>query len=75
MKHGSLTAASLRITLFALALAALPASAHADEYPSSVVGTDFDFIRDSDPSAFMCLEYKGRGPREMPDKRRTTPLI
>ena len=75
MRRGRLTAASLRITIAALAFAAFPAASHADEYSSSVVGTDFDFIRDSDPSAFLCLKYKGSGPREMPDKRGATPLI
>ncbi len=38
-------------------------------YKSSVVGTDYDFITDADPSAFKRLEYKGLGLAEMPDKR------
>ncbi len=39
------------------------------EFKSSVVGTDFDFITEADPSAFVKLTPKGRGIREMPDKR------
>ena len=38
-------------------------------YRSSVVGTDFDFITDADPSAFDRLEYVGFRNFEMPDKR------
>lgn len=38
-------------------------------YRSSVVGTDFDFITDADPSAFDRLEYVGFKTFEMPDKR------
>ncbi len=64
-----------RAPLVLLLLVALPASLSADEYPSSVVGTDFDFIRESDPSVFECLEYKGDGPREMPDKRGPSALV
>jgi hypothetical protein len=45
-------------------------------YRSSVVGTDFDFITDKDPSAFERLDYVGYKGFEMPDKRRTgEPLI
>ena len=45
-------------------------------YRSSVVGTDFDFITDSDPSAFTRLEYVGFQKFEMPDKRGSDePLI
>jgi hypothetical protein len=40
-------------------------------YRSSVVGTDFDFITESDPSAFDRLEYDGFKEFEMPDKRGT----
>ena len=47
----------------------------AQRYRSSVVGTDFDFITEADPSAFHCLEFKGRGAREMPDKRGPSELI
>jgi len=54
-------------------VAALMASAdHRDEkelYPSSVVGTDFDFIQEKDPDTFVALEYEGEGKPEMPDKR------
>jgi hypothetical protein len=55
--------------LLLLLLAATTASA-ADSplYPSSVVGTDFDFITDSDPNTFLRLEDKGQGEAEMPDK-------
>jgi hypothetical protein len=37
-------------------------------YRSSVVGTDFDFITEEDPSTFDRLEDKGQGSAEMPDK-------
>ena len=38
-------------------------------YRSSVVGTDFDFITEGDPSAFDRLEFRGFQQFEMPDKR------
>ncbi len=41
----------------------------AEPYKSSVVGTDYDFITDADPSTFARLAYKGMGLPEMPDKR------
>ncbi|MEK7487516.1 MAG: hypothetical protein AABZ60_24570 [Planctomycetota bacterium] len=44
-------------------------------YRSSVVGTEFDYILETDPSTFLCLEYKGQGLREMPDKSSSDPLI
>lgn len=45
-------------------------------YRSSVVGTDFDFITEEDPSAFDRLEYLGLKELEMPDKRGTgEPLV
>jgi hypothetical protein len=48
----------------------------APPYRSSVVGTDFDFITDSDPDTFVRLEGKGKGPAEMPDKSdRSAPLV
>jgi hypothetical protein len=52
-----------------LLLAFRPATA-GDEplYPSSVVGTEFDFILDTDPDTFVRLEDKGEGKAEMPDK-------
>ena len=52
-----------------LLLAFQPASI-GDEplYPSSVVGTEFDFILDTDPDTFVRLEDKGEGQSEMPDK-------
>jgi chitodextrinase len=49
--------------------------AQAALYSSSVVGTDFDYITDADPSAFQCLEYVGFMPFEMPDKTSNGPLI
>lgn len=75
MRTSRVTAASLRMALVAAALAALSGTSHAAEYRSSVVGTDFDFILDTDPSAFLCLEYKGQGTREMPDKSGPTDLF
>jgi hypothetical protein len=47
-------------------------------YRSSVVGTDFDFITENDPSAFDRLEYVGFKEFEMPDKRKqhkSEPLV
>lgn len=38
-------------------------------YRSSVVGTDFDFITETDPNAFERVEYVGFNEFEMPDKR------
>jgi hypothetical protein len=38
-------------------------------YPSSVVGTDFDFITDDDPTAFKSIAFVGLQDFEMPDKR------
>tara|TARA_R110002072_G_scaffold223724_1_gene380768 strand:- start:492 stop:860 length:369 start_codon:yes stop_codon:yes gene_type:complete len=61
-----------------LAVAALFAAspALADEpYPSSVVGTEFDYIRAKDPDTFKSLELKGKGPEEMPDKSGDAPLV
>jgi hypothetical protein len=73
MKRGK--RASSKCCLLAAALAGLAAPGPAQDYRSSVVGTDFDFILDSDPSTFTCLESKGHGPREMPDKTRPSPLV
>ena len=36
-------------------------------FPSSVVGTDFDFIRATDEDVFSCLKYDGLLGREMPN--------
>lgn len=48
----------------------------APPWKSSVVGTDFDFIRESDPDTFAGLESRGRGEAEMPDKTdRSVPLV
>jgi len=45
-------------------------------YPSSVVGTDFDFILDDDPDAFRELKSQGKADAEMPDKTdRKSPLV
>ena len=49
--------------------------ASAPLYRSSVVGTDFDFITESDPNAFQRLEYVGFEEFEMPDKRKTGETI
>jgi hypothetical protein len=61
--------------LFVICVALVASSTKAQDYRSSVVGTDFDFIKDSDPSCFLCLEFKGRGYREMPDKTGPTLLV
>ena len=37
-------------------------------YASSVVGTDFDFIRESDPSVWERVTFLKQGAAEMPDK-------
>ncbi len=53
-------------------LAMLPfmtATSTAQEFGSSVVGTDFDFITKSDPSTFAELKFVSKGRQEMPDKR------
>jgi hypothetical protein len=41
----------------------------AQQFGSSVVGTEFDFITETDPSTFDELTYIGKGRQEMPDKR------
>jgi hypothetical protein len=43
-------------------------------YPSSVVGTEFDFLQERDPDAFDRLDDRGEGLPEMPDKRGGAPL-
>ncbi|MFG0319279.1 MAG: hypothetical protein ACF8XB_18555 [Planctomycetota bacterium JB042] len=72
MPHPARRCASTILLAGAL-LVSGPASA--DEYSSSVVGTEFDFIVDHDPTTFLCLEYQGVGPREMPDKTGESALI
>ncbi len=53
----------------ALLLAASPARAEEEPlYKSSVVGTDFDFILETDPDMFVDLKSRGEGKAEMPDK-------
>ncbi|MEP3480051.1 MAG: hypothetical protein ABJZ55_12445 [Fuerstiella sp.] len=55
-------------TQLALVAAFHVSTADAQQYASSVVGTDFDIIRDSDPSCFLKLKYQGIRSEEMPDK-------
>jgi len=66
----------LPVLLLLLFGAITPASAgDGPPYPSSVVGTDFDFITESDPDTFVRLDDQGRGTAEMPDKSdRSAPL-
>lgn len=54
----------------AAALLAFTLAPAGDEPPfaSSVVGTEFDFILETDPDTFVRLDDKGRSPAEMPDK-------
>lgn len=47
----------------------LPAAEKPPLYSSSVVGTEFDFITDADPSAFQSLSFVALKDFEMPDKR------
>ncbi|MEK7469918.1 MAG: hypothetical protein AAB074_21325 [Planctomycetota bacterium] len=57
--------------LIATALLLTVSSARAEDeplYKSSVVGTDFDYILESDPDMFVELTSKGQGKAEMPDK-------
>lgn len=62
--------ATVRFTTLILACFAwIPATALAQEFKNSVASTDFDFITQADPSAFVELRAMGRGLREMPDKR------
>ena len=47
-----------------------PSTASAQEPPfDSTAGTVFDIIQESDQSTFQCLDYKGRGERQIWDKR------
>ena len=81
-----LTSAAILLNVFSVSLgtplnepaqvgSAIPSTA-SPPYRSSVVGTDFDFITENDPSAFERLEYVGFKEFEMPDKRKTgAPLI
>jgi hypothetical protein len=57
--------------LAVLAWGAAPAGAQL--YRNSIVSTDFDFITETDPSAFDTLEFVAVQDREMPDKRPNTP--
>lgn len=38
-------------------------------FPNSIVSTDIDFIKDSDPNAFSNIQYIGQDDKEMPDSR------
>lgn len=38
-------------------------------FENSIVSTDIDFIKATDPDAFLNLEYVGQSDKEMPDKR------
>ena len=79
---GSETAAQksrgARALILPLLATVLMSASQADDkplYPSSVVGTDFDFILESDPDVFAALDYTGKGHPEMPDKTsRSAPL-
>lgn len=49
--------------------------ANAQDYTTSIVGTDFDIITDDDPSCFVALDYKGIQRTEMPDKTNNNELF
>lgn len=57
------------VLIVTLILAVNVRSACCQEFKSSVVGTDFDFITAEDPSAFKSLKFVKSGKAEMPDKR------
>ena len=38
-------------------------------FENSIVSTEIDFIRESDPDAFISITYKGQDEKEMPDRR------
>lgn len=38
-------------------------------FPNSIVSTEIDFIKSTDPDAFVSLSYIGQQDKEMPDKR------
>lgn len=61
--------------LFAVAAVLQTSAAAAQEYSSSVVGTDFDIITDNDPTCFEQLKYKGSRSEEMPDKSNDAQLF
>jgi hypothetical protein len=67
--------ATISHVINALALTGLGMPPLTQDYASSVVGTDFDFIVDEDPSTFVCLEFHGKRLREMPDKTNGDPLV
>ncbi|MCC6427568.1 MAG: hypothetical protein IT435_12190 [Phycisphaerales bacterium] len=61
------------ITSAGIATSAWVAPASAQPYASSVVGTEFDFIIESDPSLFEKLDCVGEQVREMADSARILP--
>tara|TARA_R110002072_G_scaffold244688_3_gene404026 strand:- start:931 stop:2082 length:1152 start_codon:yes stop_codon:yes gene_type:complete len=63
-----------RALIVAAALLVLSPTLADEAYPSSVVGTEFDYITDTDPDTFLSLTFKGRGLEEMPDKSGDAPL-
>lgn len=63
-----------RALIVAAGLLALSPALADELYSSSVVGTDFDYVRDNDPDTFKSLEFKGKGLEEMPDKSGDAPL-
>lgn len=69
-------ATSIRLQLLVVAalLTAASRSGAQTLYRSSVVGTDFDFVVESDPDTFVKLESKGQDRCEMPDKTSEAPL-
>lgn len=60
--------ALLRLLFVFLVVGVVSAVANAQDYATSIVGTDFDIITDDDPSCFVDLAYEGIKSVEMPDK-------
>jgi hypothetical protein len=58
-----------RVGLAMMAALHVSGSALADPPFSDTAGTVFDIIRKDDPSVFSCLEERGRGERQIWDKR------
>lgn len=60
-----------RLMVIAFLVCAAPPVALTQDYSTSIVGTDFDLITDSDPSCFESLTFDRLDKRaEMPDKTR-----
>jgi len=58
-----------RLMLVSFFVGASSPTAFAQDYSTSIVGTDFDLITDQDPSCFESLTFERLDPRaEMPDK-------